>query len=156
MPPMVRASTGRRRPRDGIHPWLVPAKPFGQIRTGRESSSLSSIMQKSRCSSGDIICHHAAQPPGRAKKMFDPKEILGPDYITAAKRAEFIVKEQLSLAMEAWMDEEFGKTGQAERERTNTDGSQFVSDRICHGLEQRRFPKGRCLKKASGLQPNSH
>ena len=69
-----------------------------------------------------MMPHTPHNPPERFLKMFDPKEIPIPDYITAANRAEFIEKEQLSLAMEAWMDEEFGKTREKlkRKDRTKT------------------------------------
>ena len=53
--------------------------------------------------------HTPHNPPERFLKLFDPRTIPIPEYIGSGDRDEFIRKERLSLAMEAWTDEEIGK-----------------------------------------------
>jgi arylsulfatase A-like enzyme len=56
-----------------------------------------------------LMPHTPHNPPEKYLKMFDPQTIPIPDYISAGDRDEFVRKERLSLAMEAWTDEEIGK-----------------------------------------------
>lgn len=56
-----------------------------------------------------LMPHTPHNPPERFLKLFDPQTIPIPHYIRDEDRAEFIRKEHLSLAMEAWTDEEIGK-----------------------------------------------
>lgn len=56
-----------------------------------------------------LMPHTPHNPPARFREMFNPNEIPIPGYIQPGDREEFIKKEHLSLAMEAWTDEEIGK-----------------------------------------------
>ena len=56
-----------------------------------------------------LMPHTPHNPPERFLKLFDPRTIPIPEYISSGDRDEFIRKERLSLAMEAWTDEEIGK-----------------------------------------------
>jgi hypothetical protein len=79
--------------------------------------------------------------------MFDPGDILVPDYITRENREEFLKKEHLSLAMEAWTDDEFGKL-RAKLEEKGEDANTlyvFLTDNgWCNGLPAKGsvFEKG--------------
>ena len=56
-----------------------------------------------------LIPHTPHNPPQRFLDLFDPEAIPVPEYIRPEDREEFIEKEYLSLAMEAWMDDEIGR-----------------------------------------------
>jgi len=56
-----------------------------------------------------LMPHRPHNPPDQYKKMFDAVEIPIPEFVTPDDRDEFIRLERLSLAMEAWTDEEFGR-----------------------------------------------
>ena len=110
---------------------LVPAKPFGKFARSGQDELFAFIDEHAGETPmfiwwAPMMPHTPHNPPERFLKMFDPKEIPIPDYITAANRAEFIEKEQLSLAMEAWMDEEFGRTLEKLKEKGQHENTLYL------------------------------
>ena len=94
-----------------------------------------------------MLPHTPHNPPERFLEMFDPEEIPVPDYITPTNRAEFIEKEHLSLAMEAWMDDEFGRTREKLKEKGQEENTLYVfltDNGWCNGLASKGsvFEKG--------------
>ena len=94
-----------------------------------------------------LMPHTPHKPPQRFRDLFDPEKIPVPEYIRAKDREEFLKKEHLSLAMEAWMDDEIGKF----REKMVAAGEDentlyvFVTDNgWCNGLPAKgsAFDKG--------------
>ena len=73
-----------------------------------------------------LLPHTPHNPPDRFLEMFDPKDIPVPDYITMENREEFIRKEHLSLAMEAWTDEEVGKLRSKIKEKGEEENTLYV------------------------------
>ena len=94
-----------------------------------------------------LLPHTPHNPPERFLKMFDPDEIPIPDYIASANRKEFIKKEHLSLAMEAWTDEEVGKLRSKLKEEGQDSNTLYVfliDNGWCNGLPAKGsvFEKG--------------
>ena len=94
-----------------------------------------------------LLPHTPHNPPRRFLEMFNPEEIPVPDYITPARRKEFIRKERLSLAMEAWTDEEFGKLRAKLKENGQDENTLYVfliDNGWCNGLPAKGsvFEKG--------------
>ena len=110
---------------------LVPAKPFGKFARSGQDELFAFIDEHAGETPmfiwwAPMMPHTPHNPPERFLQKFDPGEIPVPDYITAANRAEFIEKEQLSLAMEAWMDEEFGKTLEKLKEKGQHENTLYL------------------------------
>jgi arylsulfatase A-like enzyme len=94
-----------------------------------------------------LLPHTPHNPPERFLQMFDPQSIPIPDYIKPANRKEFIEKEHLSLAMEAWTDDEFGKLRAKLKEKGQDDNTLYVfliDNGWCNGLPSKGsvFEKG--------------
>ncbi len=73
-----------------------------------------------------LMPHTPHNPPKQFLEMFDPGEIPVPDYITRENREAFIEKEHLSLAMEAWTDDEFGKLRAKLKEKGEDENTLYV------------------------------
>jgi iduronate 2-sulfatase len=73
-----------------------------------------------------LMPHTPHNPPVQFLEMFDPKEIPVPDYIKPGDREEFIKKEHLSLAMEAWTDDEIGKLRTKLKEKGEDKNTMYV------------------------------
>ena len=80
------------------------------------------------CSFGGppLLPHTPHNPPEKFLKLFDPQTIPIPHYIKEQDRAEFIRKERLSLAMEAWTDEEIGKLRAKLKEKGEDENTLYV------------------------------
>jgi arylsulfatase A-like enzyme len=94
-----------------------------------------------------LMPHTPHNPPKQFLEMFDPGDIPVPDYITRENREEFLKKEHLSLAMEAWTDDEFGKL-RAKLEEKGEDANTLyvflIDNGWCNGLPAKGsvFEKG--------------
>ncbi len=73
-----------------------------------------------------LLPHTPHNPPERFLKLFDPQTIPIPHYIKERDRAKFIRKEHLSLAMEAWTDEEIGKLRAKLKEKGEDQNTLYV------------------------------
>jgi arylsulfatase A-like enzyme len=94
-----------------------------------------------------LMPHTPHNPPDRFLEMFDRKDIPVPDYITRENRDAFLKKEHLSLAMEAWTDDEIGKLRAkmvASGEDENTLYVFLIDNGWCNGLPAKGsvFEKG--------------
>ena len=94
-----------------------------------------------------LMPHTPHDPRQRFLDLFDPEAIPVPEYIRPEDREEFLEKERLSLAMEAWMDEEIGKLRDkmiASGEDGNTLYVFLIDNGWCNGLPAKGsvFEKG--------------
>ncbi len=94
-----------------------------------------------------LMPHTPHNPPQRFLDLFDTDKIPVPDYIRREDREEFIQKEHLSLAMEAWTDEEIGKLRTKLIESGEDDNTLYVfliDNGWCNGLPAKGsvFEKG--------------
>ena len=94
-----------------------------------------------------LLPHTPHDPPKRFRDLFDPEKIPIPEYIRPEDREEFLKKERLSLAMEAWMDEEIGKLRAkliASGEEEDTLYVFLIDNGFCNGLPAKGsvFEKG--------------
>jgi uncharacterized sulfatase len=73
-----------------------------------------------------LMPHTPHDPPERFLKQFDPESIPIPDYIRKEDKAEFVRKEHLSLAMEAWTDDAIGNLRAKIKERGEDENTLYV------------------------------
>ena len=90
-----------------------------------------------------LMPHTPHNPPKKFRALFDPEKIPIPDYIAADKRGQFLKREHLSLAMEAWMDDGVGQLEEKLREKGIYDNTLFVfliDNGWCNGLVSKGSP----------------
>ncbi|MBW3598735.1 MAG: sulfatase [Planctomycetes bacterium] len=91
-----------------------------------------------------MLPHTPHNPPQRHLKKFDATKFPIPDYLAPEQREEFLKKEHLSYAMEAWMDEGAGQL-LARLEELGKDENTlivFVIDNgWCNGLVSKGSPR---------------
>lgn len=90
-----------------------------------------------------LIPHTPHNPPRKYLDLFDQDKIPVPDYITAENRKEFLKKEHLSFAMEAWLDDGIGQLEEKLREKGLYDNTLFafvIDNGWCNGLVSKGSP----------------
>lgn len=93
-----------------------------------------------------LLPHTPHNPPQKYLDLFDPDEIPVPDYIHDKDRKEFLKKEHLSFAMEAWLDDGVGQLEDKLRATKLYDNTLFafvIDNGWCNG----RVSKGSPLRR---------
>lgn len=93
-----------------------------------------------------LIPHTPHNPPQKYLELFDKDKIPVPDYITAENRKEFLKREHLSFAMEAWLDDGVGQLEEKLRDKGLYDDTMFVFV-IDNGWCNGRVSKGSPFEK---------
>jgi len=90
-----------------------------------------------------LMPHTPHNPPQKFRDLFDRNKILIPDYIAADQREQFLKREHLSLAMEAWMDAGVGRLEKKLQSKGILDNTMFVfliDNGWCNGLVSKGSP----------------
>lgn len=90
-----------------------------------------------------LIPHTPHNPPQKYLDLFDKEQIPVPEHITAEKRKEFLKKEHLSFAMEAWLDDGVGQLEAKLRKNELYDNTMFVfviDNGWCNGRPSKGSP----------------
>lgn len=90
-----------------------------------------------------LIPHTPHNPPQRYLDLFDKDKISVPDYISAENKKEFLKKEHLSFAMEAWLDDGIGQLEGKLREKGLYESTLFVfviDNGWCNGRASKGSP----------------
>lgn len=90
-----------------------------------------------------LMPHTPHNPPRKYLELFDREEIPVPDYITAGNREQFLKKEHLSFAMEAWLDDGIGQLEEKLRSKGLYENTMFVfliDNGWCNGLVSKGSP----------------
>ncbi|MBC8354080.1 MAG: sulfatase-like hydrolase/transferase [Planctomycetes bacterium] len=90
-----------------------------------------------------LIPHTPHNPPQKYLDLFEKDKIPVPDYISNENRKEFVKKERLSFAMEAWLDDGVGQLEGKLREKGLYDNTMFVfviDNGWCNGRASKGSP----------------